>query len=70
MIFMKIFKNTFQVKKIKILIIFDDMIADVLINKKVNPIVTELFIGHRKLNIALVFVTKNFIFFVTKRILD
>ena len=60
---MKIFKNTFQVKKIKILIIFDDMIADVLINKKVNPIVTELFIGRRKLNIALVFVTKNFFFF-------
>ena len=59
MIFMKIFKNTFQVKKIKILIIFDDMIADVLINKKVNPIVTELFIGRRKLNIALVFVTKR-----------
>ena len=69
---MKIFKNTFQVKKIKILIIFDDMIADVLINKKVNPIVTELFIGRRKLNIALVFVKKIFFFFffVTKRILD
>ena len=62
MIFMKIFKNTFQVKKIKILIIFDDMIADVLINKKVNPIVTELFIGRRKLNIALVFVTKIYFF--------
>ena len=62
MIFMKIFKNTFQVKKIKILIIFDDMIADVFINKKVNPIVTELFIGRRKLNIALVFVTKIFFF--------
>ena len=64
MIFMKIFKNTFQVKKIKILIIFDDMIADVLINKKVNPIVTELFIGRRKLNIALVFVTKIFFVFL------
>ena len=31
-------------KKRKILIVFDDMIADVLSNKKLNPIVTELFI--------------------------
>ena len=31
-------------KKRKILIVFDDMIADMLSNKKLNPIVTELFI--------------------------
>ena len=31
-------------KKGKILIVFDDMIADMLSNKKLNPIVTELFI--------------------------
>ena len=31
-------------KKRKILIVFVDMIADMLINKKINPIVTELFI--------------------------
>ena len=30
-------------KKLKILIVFDDMIADMLINKKLNPLVTELF---------------------------
>ena len=40
-----------------ILIFFDDMIADMLSNKKPNPIVTGLFIRGRKLNITLVFVT-------------
>ena len=40
-------------KKHKILIIFDDMIADVLSNKKLNSTVTELFIRDRKLNIYL-----------------
>ena len=37
-------------KKRKILIVFDDMIADVLTNKKVNPVVTELFIRGTKIN--------------------
>ena len=41
-------------KKRKILIVFDDMIADMLSNKKLNPIVTELFIRVRKLNVYLV----------------
>ena len=45
-------------KKPKILIAFDDMIADLLNNKKLNPIVTELFFRVRKLNIPLVFITK------------
>ena len=43
--------------KRKLLIVFDDMIADMLKNKKLNPIVTELFIRRRKLNISLVFVS-------------
>ena len=42
-------------KEQKILIVFDDMIADMLSNKKLNPIVTELFIRGRKLNISIVF---------------
>ena len=42
-------------KKRKILIILDDMIANILSNKNLNPIVTELFIRRRKLNIYLVF---------------
>ena len=41
----------------KILIVFDDMIADMINNKKLNPIVTELFIRGRKLNISIVFIT-------------
>ena len=46
-----IYKNTEECnpnKKRKILIVFDDMIADMLSNKKLNPIVTELFIRARK----------------------
>ena len=46
--------------KRKILIVFDDMIADLLSNKRLNPIVTELFIKGRKLNISLVFITKYY----------
>ena len=41
-------------KKRKTLIVFDDMIADMLSNKKLNPTVTELFIRGRKINICLV----------------
>ena len=44
-------------KKRKVLIIFDDMIADMINNKKVNPIVTKLFIRGRKRNISIVFIT-------------
>ena len=43
-------------KKQKILIVFDDIIADMLSNKKLNPILTELFITERKLNISLVYI--------------
>ena len=47
-------------KENKILIVFDDMIADVINNKKLNSIVTELFIRGRKLNIYLVFITQSY----------
>ena len=40
-------------KKWKRLIVFDGMIADILSNKKLNPIVTELYIRVAKLNISL-----------------
>ena len=40
--------------KQKILIVFANMITDILSNKKLNPIVTELFIRRKKLNISLV----------------
>ena len=41
----------------KILIVFDDIITDMINNKKLTSIVTELFIRARKLNISLVFIT-------------
>ena len=41
-------------KKCKIFIVCDDMIADIIINKSLNSIVTELFTRGRKLNISLV----------------
>ena len=44
----------------KILLVFDDMIADIIKNKKLNSIVTELFIKGRKLNISLVFITQPY----------
>ena len=48
-------------KKCKVLIIvFDDLIADMINNKKLNPIVTELFIRGRKLNISIVFNTQSY----------
>ena len=47
-------------KKLKILIVFDDMISDILSNKKLNPIVTELFSRWRKLNIYLAFITQPY----------
>ena len=45
-------------RKRKILIVFDDMIADMVTNKKFQAIITELFIRRRKLNISLVFITQ------------
>ena len=47
-------------KENKILIVFDDMIADMINNKKLNSIVTELFIRGRKLNISLVFIMQSY----------
>ena len=46
-------------KKRKMLIVFGDMIADMINNKKLNSILTELFIRVRKLNISLVFITQS-----------
>ena len=47
-------------KERKILIGFDDMIADMINNKKLYSIVTDLFIRGRKLNISLVFITQSY----------
>ena len=58
-----VYKNTDEYnpyKENKILIVFDDMIADMIFNKKLNSIVTELIIRGRKLNISLVFITQSY----------
>ena len=48
------------IKKRKVLIILDDIIADMINNNKLNPVVTELFIRGRKLNISIVFITQSY----------
>ena len=47
-------------KENKILIVFDDIIADMISNKNSDSIVTELFIRCRKLNISLVFISQSY----------
>ena len=47
-------------KEKKILMVFDDMITDMINNKKLKSIVTELFIRERKLNISPVFITQSY----------
>ena len=47
-------------KENKILIVFDDMIADMINNKKLNSVVTELFIRGRILNISLIFISQSY----------
>ena len=43
------------------LIVFDDMIADIITNKNLNPIVTELISRGRKINISVVFITQSYL---------
>ena len=47
-------------RKRKILIVFDDMIANIMTNKKIQAIIKEWFIRCRKLNISLVFITQSY----------
>ena len=54
-------------KKLKISVVFDDMIADMFSYKRRKPIVTEFFIGARRLNIYLVSITQYY-FVVPKNI--
>ena len=48
-------------KKLRILIVFDDILADVLSNTKLNPIVTELFIRGKKLSISFAFIRQSYL---------
>ena len=47
-------------RKRRILIVFHDMIADIMTNKKFQSIIKELFIRCRKLNISIVFITQSY----------
>ena len=47
-------------RKRKILIVFDDMVADIMANKRFQVIIKELFIRCRTLNISLVFITQSY----------
>ena len=47
-------------KKKRVLIVFDDMITDMEFNKKLSPIVTELFLRGRKPSISLVFISQTY----------
>ena len=49
--------------KRKILIVFDDIIADIMTNKRFQAVIKELFIRCRKLNISLVFLTQSYFSF-------
>ena len=53
-------RNTVQKEEFKILIMFHYIIADMVRNDKLNPIVTELFIRDRKLNNLILQYQKNF----------
>ena len=55
-------------KKRKILIVFNNIITDMFSNKKLNPVVTELFIRGKKLKISLAFITQSY-FTVPKNIM-
>ena len=57
--FTKILMNAVQIKNAKI--VFDDMIAEMIHNKKLSSRVTKLFIRGRKLNISIVFITQSYI---------
>ena len=48
-------------KKRKVLIVFNEMIADMINNKNLNPMVTELITRGRKLNISIVFITQSYL---------
>ena len=50
------------IKKRKVLLVFDDMITDMINNNKLNPVVTELFTRGRKLNISIVLIFLYIIF--------
>ena len=68
MMFTKILIITTQKEIKKVLIVFDDMIADIMGNKKFQAVMKELFIRCIKLNISFAFITQSF--FLSQKMLD
>ena len=66
MIFIKILKNTIQIRNV-FFFFFYDMIPDMLNNKTLDSVVTELLIRDIKLNISFAFITQSY-FAVPKNI--
>ena len=60
MMFMKILIITTQIEIKEVLTVSDDMVANIMTNKKFQPIIKELFIRCRKLNISLVFIMQSY----------
>ena len=60
MMFLLILTIIVKKRKQKVLIVFDDMIADIVSSKKFKAIIKELFIRCRKLNISIVFITQSY----------
>ena len=50
-------------RKRKFVIVFDDMISDIMTNKKIQAIIKDLFIKCRKFNISLMFITQSYFSF-------
>ena len=50
-----------SIRKRKKIIVFDDMIANIMTNRRFQAITKELFIRCRKLNISLVFITQSYL---------
>ena len=59
MMFMKTLKNRIQ-QRTKVLIVFDEVIADIETNKKVSSIITELFLSGIKLNISFICLSQSY----------
>ena len=47
-------------KKWRVLIVFDNLISNMETNQKLSPIVTELFLRGRKLNISIMFISQSY----------
>ena len=58
LMFIKTWKTIIRQKK-EVLIVFDDMTAEIEPNEKLSPIVTELFLRRNILNILLTFIAQS-----------